>query len=107
MDQMLDLMAKTCDERRYPHFRLDGSTATAARMGLVDRFNDPQGSERTLTSANLQRGNFDTSQLTFWRVALFAFGIRYFLAEFKSGRSWTEPDRRVAAHFVRHRLESS
>jgi len=43
---MLDLMGETCTQRGYHLLRLDGSTATASRMGLVDRFNDPQGKDR-------------------------------------------------------------
>jgi len=44
--KMLDLFGETCAERGYSSLRLDGSTPTALRMGLVDRFNDPQGEER-------------------------------------------------------------
>ncbi|XP_045027998.1 DNA repair and recombination protein RAD54B isoform X2 [Daphnia magna] len=44
--KMLDLFGETCTERNYSFLRLDGSTQTSSRMGLVDRFNDPHGTER-------------------------------------------------------------
>ena len=44
--QMLDLFGEACTERQYRYLRLDGSTPTSARMGLVDRLNDPQGQDR-------------------------------------------------------------
>lgn len=43
---MLDLFGEACTERGYSFLRLDGSTPTNTRMGLVDRFNDPQGTNR-------------------------------------------------------------
>jgi len=45
-EQMLDLFGETCTQRGYSSLRLDGSTPTALRMGLVDRFNDLQGKDR-------------------------------------------------------------
>ncbi|XP_057380226.1 DNA repair and recombination protein RAD54B-like [Daphnia carinata] len=44
--KMLDLFGEACTERSYSFLRLDGSTPTSSRMGLVDRFNDPHGTER-------------------------------------------------------------
>ncbi|KAI9557966.1 RAD54B meiotic recombition protein [Daphnia sinensis] len=44
--KMLDLFGEACNERSYSFLRLDGSTPTSSRMGLVDRFNDPHGTER-------------------------------------------------------------
>ncbi len=46
---MLDLFGEACAERQYRYLRLDGSTPTNARMGLVDRLNDPQGVDRNFT----------------------------------------------------------
>ena len=46
---MLDLFGESCTERKYSFLRLDGSTPTNSRMGLVDRFNDPQGTDRNLS----------------------------------------------------------
>ena len=43
---MLDLLEAACDQRGYGCLRLDGNTAPAVRMGLVERFNDPTGAER-------------------------------------------------------------
>ena len=43
---MLDIFGDACTERRYSYLRLDGATPTNTRMGLVDRFNDPHGSDR-------------------------------------------------------------
>ena len=43
--QMLDLFGESCTERKYSFVRLDGSTPTNTRMGIVDRFNDPQRTE--------------------------------------------------------------
>ena len=43
---MLDLLEGMCSKRDYHFLRLDGNTATNARMSLVDRFNDPSGIER-------------------------------------------------------------
>ncbi|EFX87055.1 RAD54B meiotic recombination protein, partial [Daphnia pulex] len=44
--KMLDLFGESCTERKYSFVRLDGSTPTNTRMGIVDRFNDPQGADR-------------------------------------------------------------
>lgn len=43
---MLDLFETACKEHEYAFLRLDGSTPTDSRMGLVDRFNDPTGIQR-------------------------------------------------------------
>jgi DNA repair and recombination protein RAD54B len=46
---MLDLFGESCTERKYSFVRLDGSTPTNTRMGIVDRFNDPQGADRNFS----------------------------------------------------------
>ncbi len=43
--QTLDLFEKLCRDRGYGSFRLDGTMAVAKRQKLVDKFNDPEGSE--------------------------------------------------------------
>lgn len=43
--QTLDVMEKMCRERRWGSLRLDGTMQITKRQKLVDRFNDPQGSE--------------------------------------------------------------
>ncbi|ANB11936.1 DNA-dependent ATPase RAD54 [Sugiyamaella lignohabitans] len=43
--QTLDLIEAMCRESRYGAFRLDGKMAISKRQKLVDKFNDPEGSE--------------------------------------------------------------
>ncbi|KAI0404098.1 DNA repair protein rhp54 [Xylaria palmicola] len=43
--QTLDLFERLCRHRGYGSFRLDGTMAVAKRQKLVDKFNDPEGSE--------------------------------------------------------------
>ncbi|KAL1916986.1 uncharacterized protein VTP21DRAFT_5183 [Calcarisporiella thermophila] len=43
--QTLDLFEKLCRQRKYGCLRLDGSTTISKRQKLVDRFNDPNGTE--------------------------------------------------------------
>ncbi|CCA66360.1 probable RAD54-DNA-dependent ATPase of the Snf2p family [Serendipita indica DSM 11827] len=41
----LDLMERLCRAKGYGYFRLDGQMGISKRQKLVDRFNDPEGSE--------------------------------------------------------------
>lgn len=41
----LDLFAQLCRHRAYGHLRLDGTMNVSKRQKLVDKFNDPDGSE--------------------------------------------------------------
>ncbi|KAI0599639.1 recombinational repair protein [Biscogniauxia sp. FL1348] len=43
--QTLDLFERLCRERGYGSFRLDGTMNVNKRQKLVDKFNDPEGSE--------------------------------------------------------------
>lgn len=43
--QTLDMIELLCRDQRYGSIRLDGSMAINKRQKLVDRFNDPEGSE--------------------------------------------------------------
>ncbi|PFX22519.1 DNA repair and recombination protein RAD54-like isoform X3 [Stylophora pistillata] len=43
--QTLDLFEKLCRLRRYQYVRLDGTMSIKKRQKIVDRFNDPQGSD--------------------------------------------------------------
>lgn len=43
--QTLDLFERLCRNRRWGHFRLDGTMNISKRQNLVDRFNDPKGPE--------------------------------------------------------------
>jgi DNA repair and recombination RAD54-like protein len=43
--QTLDLFAKLCVNRGYGYLKLDGSMLVGKRQKLVDKFNDPEGSE--------------------------------------------------------------
>ena len=47
--KMLDLFGEICTEKHFSFLRLDGSTPTNLRMGLVDRFNDLQGPDRKIS----------------------------------------------------------
>ncbi|KAF7969897.1 hypothetical protein HWV62_25631 [Athelia sp. TMB] len=43
--QTLDLFEKLCRNKKYGHFRLDGTMTISKRQKLVDQFNDPNGKE--------------------------------------------------------------
>lgn len=43
--QMLDILEGFCHRRGYGFLRLDGSTPTSKRQGIVERFNNKHGTE--------------------------------------------------------------
>ena len=43
--QIFDLIEKMCRYKKYANVRLDGTMNINKRQKLVDRFNDPEGSE--------------------------------------------------------------
>jgi hypothetical protein len=84
---MLDLFGESCTERKYSFLRLDGSTPTNSRMGLVDRFNDPQGIDRNLS--HLQKN------VSFINSTVIS---RNFFIEFEGWWSWFKFDWSFTTH---------
>lgn len=48
--QTLDLLEALCDQYGYKHCRLDGSTPSARRVDIVNKFNSPYSTNRKTCS---------------------------------------------------------
>lgn len=67
---MLDLLQRLCELRHYKFLRLDGNTAVARRLELVDRFNNGYCNESKrlteLYTNNLPKPSCVPAELQSW-----------------------------------------
>ncbi|KAG8251607.1 DNA repair and recombination protein rad54b [Homalodisca vitripennis] len=68
--QTLDLLAALCDQYHYKHCRLDGSTPTARRVEIVNKFNSPY-SENSVFLLSARAGGVGLNLTGASRLVLF------------------------------------